>query len=180
MKILLAKLIFVFTTSAILFCACPNNEDANQASNNANRGNTANNSNNNAPNDDVEELGKIVKLPFLPEEAVWRETNLNNQNSGNRVPAPNEKKLIGVLRFSPADAQGLITQAEKYNPSKTATIDVETWFPAELIAQSQLSGDETLKGTTYAANDFFQNSYNNGKLFRIEDTNYFVLEMVSN
>ncbi len=180
MKILLAKLIFVFTTSAFLFCGCPNSKDANQASNNANQVNIANNFNNNAVNYDIEEFGKIVRLPFLPEEAVWRETNLNTQSSENRIPAPNEKKLIAVLKFLPADARALIAQAEKYSPSEAATIDVETWFPAELIAQSQLSGDETLKGTTYAANDFFQNTHKNGKLFRIEDTNYFVLELISN
>ncbi len=91
MKILLAKLIFVFTTSAFLFCGCPNSKDANQVSNTSKQGSTANDFSNNAPNDDIEELGKIVRLPFLPEEAIWRETNLNTQSSENRIPAPNEK-----------------------------------------------------------------------------------------
>jgi hypothetical protein len=36
-----------------------------------------------------------------------------------------------------------------------------------------------LKGAAYAANDFLQSPYNNGKLTRINDTNYFVLELFS-
>lgn len=172
MKILKVKLIFVFVASAILLCACPNREDANQAGN-ANRGNTANNSNTNtaAPEDDTEELGKIIALPLMPEEVLWRETSAEDTK---------RKKIIAVLKFSAQDAQNLVTQSEKYGPPKAENIDVETWFPAELVAQSQLSGDETLKGMSYGANAFFQNAYNNGKITRIEDTNYFILELNSN
>jgi hypothetical protein len=172
MKILPAKLIFIFTASAfLLLSACRSNEIAN-TSNNANRGNAANNSNKNSmtASDDVEELGKIIKLPFVPEEATWREINENAKR----------KKIIAVLKFAPADSQNLIVQAEKYSPTKTESIGVENWFPAELVAQSQLSGDETVRATTYAANDFFQNSYSNGRLSRIEQTSYFVLELTSN
>lgn len=179
MKFTFAKLVFVFTVSAFLLCACPGGENSNQSANNANRGNAAGNSNNNSASDDVEELGRIIKLPFTPEEATWRETNPNTQNTSNRIPAPNEKKLIAVLKFSPADAQALIAQAEKHGAPKVEKLNVETWFPAELIAKSQLSGDETLQATTYAANDFFQNAYSGGKLFRIDETNYFVLEMTA-
>lgn len=171
MKILPALLFFVFAAGAIFFSACSGGEIANTSSN-ANRGNAANtfNKNTSAASDDVEELGKIIKLPVVPEEATWRELS----------EGAKRKKIIAVLRFAPADAQNLVAQAEKYSPAKTESIGVESWFPAELVAQSQLSGDETVKATTYAANDFFQNSYNSGRFSRIEETSYFVLEIISN
>ena len=130
-----------------------------------------------AARDDVDELGKTVKLPFAPTEAVYTENNLNTQNSEPRVPAPNDRKLVAVLKFAAADAAQISANAEKYKPPVAAGVDAEMWFPPELIAKSQESGDEALKGTEYAANDFVQSPYSNGKLTRINDTNYFVLEL---
>lgn len=120
-----------------------------------------------AARDDVDELGKTIKLSFAPEEAVYTETDPNNQN----------RRLVAVLKFAPADANAISTNAGKYKPSVAVDIDAETWFPPELIAKSGESGDEALKGTEYAANDFLQPPYSNGKLTRINDTNYFVLEL---
>ena len=56
------------------------------------------------------------------------------------------------------------------------TIENETWFPDDLIAYGEMSGDDTLKGTSYAANAFLQDPFNEGRVVRIEGTNYFVLE----
>ncbi len=78
--------------------------------------------------------------------------------------------------FNAEDAGQIVSQAEKYQPAAAAQIDAENWFPAELIAQSQLSGDETLKGTSYAAGDFLQPPFNTGRITRIDNTDYFVLE----
>ncbi len=132
------------------------NQNANTAANSAN-------SNVAATKDDLEEFGKIVKLPFTPEEVTWRETK--------------DKKIIAVLRFSAADAQNLIKQIEKQKQSAPVEINAENWFPPELIAKSQQSGDETLKGKEYAADDFFLAPFNKGKITRIDDTNYFILEL---
>ena len=112
-----------------------------------------------------------IKLPFHPEEAVWRE------ETPGKTPAPTDKKLIAVLRFSKDNADKVTAQAEKYKPGADVKINTESWFPAELIAQSQTSGDETLKGISYPANDFFNTPYTDGKISRIEGTEYFVLEL---
>ncbi len=124
--------------------------------------------------DDIEELGKIIKLPFVPEEATYTEINLNDNNS-----AAKNRKLVAVLKFSAQSANQIVAQAEKYNPPAPADIDAENWFPPELVAKSQETGDEFLKGAAYAANDFLQSPYINGRLTRINDTNYFVLEFFS-
>jgi hypothetical protein len=126
--------------------------------------------------DDIDELEMLVKMPFHPEEAVWREDVLGKAGD-SRVPGPTDKKLTAVLRFPKEDAGKITAQAEKYKAAAPETINTEKWFPAELIAQSQTSGDETIKGSSYPANDFFNVPYTDGKITRIEGTDYFVLEL---
>ena len=171
MKCLPTKLICGFLLSIFLFSACVKNETDKNANLPTNQTTNYNNDNKTPPMDDVEELERIIKLPFHPEEATWRETDLNAPNG--------EKKLTVVLKFLPEDANKIVAQAEKYKPAESLDIDAEDWFPAELIAQSQISGDINLKGKSYAANDFFQSPYTNGKVTRIDDTDYFVLELTS-
>ena len=167
MKNFQSKLFLVFLTSAILVSACGKSETANQKTNSANQVSNTN-ANSNLTKDDAEELTKSVNLPFTPEEVVWRETNSSNT-----------KKLIAVLKFSPQDTQAIVAQIEKQGAAAPAELDAEDWFPPELIAKSQESGDEILHGNAYAANDFYSESYKNGKITRINDTSYFVLELTN-
>lgn len=170
--------IFVALTIVFIFTACPSNNNKTSNSNSANR--AANSSTNaNAVKDDIEELEMLIKLPLHPEEARWLEESLGKVGD-NRVPAPTDKKLVAVLRFLEEDANKIVAQAEKQKPATPNIINTESWFPAELIAQSQLSGDETLKGSSYPANDFFNAPYLNGKFTRIEGTDYFILELFAN
>ena len=165
MKIFRTKLFFVFLAGLFLLAACGKSENTNQKTNVSNQ--TANsNPNANLTNDDAEEFSKIVNLPVMPEEVAWRETNRENQ-----------KKLIAVLKFSAADAQTVVAQAEKRRPAASSEVDAENWFPPELVAQSQQSGDAAIKGSAYAADDFLLEPYKNGKMTRIDGTNYFVLEL---
>ena len=140
--------------------------------------NTANNQANQAK-DDALELSKIINLPYVPaEEAVFREENVGEKS--NQTAAANRKKLIAVLKFSDTDTEKIVAQSDQYPPAPApAKLDVESWFPPELIAVSQESGDESLKGISYPANDFYSETYNNGKITRINNTDYFVLELFS-
>ena len=180
MKIARTIFVFVFAAAIFFLCACGVNENRNQNPQlpNTNQANVAN-ANAELPKDNVEELARIIKLPFTPEEVVWRDDNLNVGSHENRQPAPNDKKLVAVLRFSASDANQITAQAGKYKPPVQEEIDAESWFPAELIAKTQLSGDETLKGITYAAKDFLQPPFVNGKITRVAETDYFVLELTS-
>lgn len=132
-----------------------------------------------APKDNVEDLANIIKLNVEPEEATYAETNLNDQHGEQNLPGPNEKKLVAVLKFSPEKAAQIIAQAEKYQPPAASETSAESWYPAELTAQSQLTGDGTIKGITYSAQDFMQAPYRNGKLTKIDNTNYFILELIT-
>lgn len=164
MKFYRAKLSLGLALVTLFFGACGGIEKTNV--NSAPQVANANSTANVAAKDNIEELGKIIKLPTAPEEATYNESNANG------------KKLVVVLRFSEEQANQISTQSEKYKTPAPADIDAETWFPPELIAKSQETGDSALKGVEYAPNDFLQAPFSKGKLTRINDTNYFVLELV--
>lgn len=171
-----APKIFIALLFAALFAASCSSSETENSNSNSRTANSANSSNSNAVKDDIDELELTIKIPFHPEEVVWREDVLG-KTGDSRVPAPTDKKLTAVMRFLKDDAAKITAQAEKYKPATPATINTEKWFPAELIAQSQTSGDETVKGSSYPANDFLNPPYSDGKLTRIEGTDYFVLEL---
>lgn len=173
----LSPKIFTALLIAALFTACASNGTEN-SNTNKQTANAANSNDSSSVKDDIEELEMTIKMPFHPEEAVWREDVLG-KTGDNRVASPTDKKLTAVLRFLKDDAAKVTAQAEKYKPAATASINTEKWFPAELIAQSQTSGDETIKGLSYPANDFLNPPYSDGKITRIEGTDYFVLELVA-
>lgn len=147
---------------AIFLNACT----ASESNTNTNAKKPANtNANAETTKDDLEEFGKIVNLPAQPEEVTWRESA--------------DKKILAVLKFSASDANTVVSQIEKQKPAQNAEINPENWFPPELIAQSQQSGNETLKGKEYSAADFFLAPYAKGKITRIDETNYFILDLSS-
>jgi hypothetical protein len=106
----------------------------------------------------------LINVPYESDEVFWKED-------------VDHKKLIAVLRFPQGEANRLISDAEKIHPAQQVTITPESWFPAELEAQSEMSPDDTLSGQAYAANAFFQDPYNQGRITHIQDTDYFILEL---
>lgn len=165
-----AKFILALVLFALLSIACLSPANTNT---NSGPGNTAP-ANSSIARDKPEELDLIIVLPIETEDAVWREDAVN-------ITAPDNsryiKKLTVVLKYPPLEAGKLATLIANAGPATPASINAETWFPAELIAQSEMSGDDTLKGNSYPAKDFFQTPYNDGKVTRIEGTDYFVLEL---
>lgn len=145
-----------------------NESDNNKPASNISVSN-ASESNKNTAIDNAGELSLLVKLPFEPEEVAWKET---------AVPqSQNEKKLSAVIRFSPEDTKKLISQIENQKTAEPVTIKPELWYPAELLNLGELNGDDTLKGLAYSAQDFMLPPYTGGRIARIENTEYFVLEL---
>ena len=168
---------FIFVGQILVGCNAGENQyDASQGSS-ANQSVNARvyNENANSVRDTVEELELTIKLPAHPEEVLWREDKSGDSNN----TAPASKKLTAILKFTAEDAAKIVAQAETHQPATHAQIETEIWFPAELKAQSELSGNETLRGNSYAAKDFLQPPYEAGKLTRLENSNYFVLELSS-
>lgn len=181
MKLSSAKLFPVLFLMIFLISGCGENENSNNANTSAANDQSAilKNDNANISKDNVEELDKIINLRIQPEEATWREDNLDKLSDNDNSSLSQGKKLTIVLKFSAEDAQKIIEQIDKTKQSFASDVDAESWFPPELIAKSQESGDENLKGTSYAADEFLREPYKNGKITRINDTDFFVLELTS-
>lgn len=166
------KSIWLLFLSVILSISCGNQAESNgNGKANSNSANVAGSENSCASNDDVAALGNQALLPFVPEEVVWCEENAKDSDN---------KKLTAVMKFTEEDAKNLVAQAEKHRAAEAVEVGTEQWFPLELNAQSRLSGNETLKGNAYAPTDFIQLPYKNGRLIKIENSNYFILELSTN
>ncbi len=130
----------------------------------------------NTAEDDENKLEDLVKLPFTPEENVWRVAKPGKDANSNRVPGPNDYQLTAVLKFSDEDKAALLESLGGKAPFPT-TVAPESWFPAELIAKGETSGDSTLKGVAYPATNFLKTPYSEGNLIQINETDYFVLRL---
>ena len=136
--------------------------------NTAVNGNVSNSSTaaNTGPQDNAEELALLVKLPVEPEEVAWKED-------------PAKKQLVAVLRYSPENAGKLAAEIEKAGQPAVEDLPVESWYPAELVAQGELTGESTVKGQSFPAEAFLSPPYTKGKITRIENTDYFILQISS-
>lgn len=168
--LLAPRILLTLTITASIF-GCGLGSGANSA-NNTPKAIQAPAANSNSIKDDTDELETLVKLPFHPEESAWRDDQL-----GEKSPGQAYRKLIAVLRFSKADALKVAALTEKGGTGTSEVINIEPWFPAELVAQSQTSGDETIKGTSFPATEFLNPPFTGGKITRVEGTDYFVLEL---
>ncbi len=118
------------------------------------------------PKDNVDELMILVQLPFQPEEVAWKEN-------------AEKKTFVAVIRFSSENATKMAAEAAKNGQPANETLTVETWYPAELIAQGELTGESTVKGQTYPAEAFLNPPYTKGRITRIENTDYFIFQASS-
>ena len=157
-----ALLLLLLITSLLTGCSAPanNNNAGNSAA--ANASNIAHT----GPKDNIEEFGLLVRLPFEPEEVAWEEK-------------PEQKKLTAVIRFSSENAEKMSSEIAKIGQPSPETVTVESWYPNELIAQGELTGESTVKGQSYPAASLLNPPYTTGKITRIENTDYFILQISS-
>ena len=157
-----AVLIILVALQILTSCSNPNGNSNVANASAANASNTAQT----GPKDNIEELGMLVRLPFVPEEVAWEEK-------------PDQKKLVAVLRFSPENASKMAAEVAKNGQPSADTLTVESWYPNELIAQGELTGESTVKGRSYPAEPFLNPPYTKGKITHVENTDYFILQISS-
>jgi len=157
----IANFSIVMIAALSIACGSPEKKSANSplATNQTNE-------NFNTARSNVEELRLVATIPYEAEDVAWKEDKAN-------------KKLVAVLRFAAADSAKIVAEAERIKPPEAAAVSSEPWFPPELIAQSEMSGDDILRGKVYAADQFFLDQYSTGRIIRIENTDYFVLELAA-
>ncbi|MGI8669103.1 MAG: hypothetical protein ACR2J3_04545, partial [Aridibacter sp.] len=116
--------------------------------------NTNINSNANVAEDNEVKLREKIRFPYEPiGDSPWQEDTKSVPN-----------KLTAVLKFSEEDTQKLLEKVRAENKDFVVNLDAESWFPAELIAKGDATGDNTLKGIRYSAKNFLKPPYLNGNL----------------
>jgi hypothetical protein len=156
-----ALLLILLASQILPSCSSPsgNNNIANTAANSSNTAQVG-------PKDNIEEFGLLVRLPFEAEEVTWQEK-------------PEQKKLTAVIRFSPENAAKMAAEVAKNGQPTDDTLTVESWYPNELIAQGELTGESMVKGKSYPAETFLNPPYTKGKITHVENTDYFILQISS-
>jgi len=116
--------------------------------------------------DNSEELATHVKMPFEPEDLAWKEYQ---RQDGRR--------LVAVFQLTEEDSKKLIESASRIRSGVPAMLSSENWFPKELTTQNEMSGGSGIQATAYPADEFFQPPYTEGTFSRVDNTNFFVLEV---
>jgi hypothetical protein len=162
------KYLSLLVVCAFLFLnSCTNPETTNSNSNQSNPEVIQENAI--VTKDDAMELATIIKLPFELDDAVWYEAEI--EGSG--------KKLRAFILFYKEDEAAFMSQPNKAKPLEYIEFDLEKWFPGEMVAQSDIAGDQKLKGLVYPADEFFNETYKKGRLVRVEGTDFFLLELTN-
>ena len=150
----------LFFTLVITSCSAPagNSSSANTAEENrvASVPNKA--------NDKAEELGMLLNFALEPEDIVW------HQNE-------KQKKIVAVFRLDEENTKKLTDQLAARSPGSAKSVTVEDWFPPELIAGGEATDASTVDGTAYPADDFYQPPFSLGTITRINNTDFFVIEV---
>ena len=151
----------VLLFSALVFASCSAPAD------NSAPANTATNrvaSVPNKANDKAEELGMLVNFTLEPEDIVWKQSET-------------PKKIVAVFRLDEEESKKLADQLSSRSTGAARSVTVEDWFPPELIAGGEATGASTVDGTAYPADDFYQAPFSQGTITRINNTDFFVLEI---
>lgn len=152
---------FIISTGTLSSCSGP--DTANTASNSVNQ---ASANSQRMGNDSAEELGSLIQMPFEPEEVTWRTSEANGR-----------KRLVAVVLLTEEDHRAFA--AKHGSAGNDVQVNVERWFPVELITMGETSGEMTIGGKASPAAEFYQDPYIGGNVIFIPDTNYLVLDLQS-
>ena len=117
-------------------------------------------------NDKPEELGMLINFTLEPEDILWRQTET-------------PRKVVAVFRLAEEDTKKLADSLSARSPGAARSVAVEDWFPTELVAGGEATGGSSVDGTAYPADEFFQPPFTQGTITRVNDTDFFVLELTA-
>ncbi len=158
---------FILLIGLLFLVACAEEPNANDA--NSNQTQEKISTSKSEVSDDFVILGERVKLPFEPDDVKWQEETFENG-----------KKITAVIKFYREDIDKLLTMLEKVEVNEAVGIEPEEWFPDEIKAQAEQTGDATMRGTYYKTTTFQQEPFTKGTLVRITNTDYFILYLSTN
>lgn len=108
----------------------------------------------------------LINFTLEPEDIVWQHSE-------------SPKKIVAVFRLEPEDTKKLADQLSSKGEGAARSVNVEDWFPTELIAGGESTGGSSVDGTAFPADEFFQAPFTQGTITRVNDTDFFVLELIA-
>ncbi len=120
---------------------------------------------------DVNELRRLVNLPYEPRSAIWQRRARGSGESA--APGPTDWSVVCVLELSEGDAARLVADATGRRPAAAKKVKVLEWFPEEV--RRRAGDDQMLEGEGLDAGPFYKSPLTNGSLVRVPGTNYFIL-----
>lgn len=113
-----------------------------------------------------EELGLLIKIPFESDEIddiAWKQD-------------ADTKAIIAVIRLTPDGIKRANSEIFKGQTVGRGAIDVRSWFPKELITNSEMNGDADLEGAMLPIDAFVQPPFTKGRIIKIDNTDHYVIE----
>lgn len=159
-------LLFLFSYIGV-FSGC-SGPAANSASNNANAGTALAQTGKEGVSDNPQELAALITFTLEPDDLAWKEFPAKD---GQR------KRVLAVFQFGPEETRKLVERVAKIRPAKQVSLTIEKWFPTELTTQSEMNSDEGIPAVSYAADEFYLEPFTEGTLSRVDNTDFFVLEL---
>lgn len=117
-----------------------------------------------------EELGLLMRVPFESDEIediAWKSN-------------PDSRSLVAVIRLTEDGAKRADAEVFQGRSNGRGSIDVKSWFPKELLTKSEMNGDADLDGTLLPIDALILPPYNSGRVVKIDDSEYYVIEMSAN
>ncbi len=114
-----------------------------------------------------------------PIEAKWTADTLDN--SKGAIPGPTDYRLTTLLKYDEKGAKELVKILEAETDERSlGNTDINEWFPKEVKKEAKTLDDRSfLEGAKYQPDSFLRAPYTGGKLVRVGETNYFVLNLFS-
>lgn len=119
----------------------------------------------------IDELVRTLKLKHRPTQADWIEEKLGTGDDS--IPGPTDYRLVAVMKYSTAEATQIVEEAEKNGKALSGTTEIEDWFPEEL----KKNRSEEISCFKYSSDGFINSPYSGGTLFRVKETNTFILRL---
>lgn len=163
-----SALIVVFLFIQLLSGCSTQSTNSNSTTNNANSRTASAEPEKEGVKDNAEELAALITFSLETEDLSWKE-----------FPAKGDqrRRILAVFQLSPEDTKKLVERAARIRPAKQASLATEKWFPTELTTQSEMNSDEGIPAVSYAADEFYLEPFTEGTLSRVDNTDFFVLEL---
>jgi hypothetical protein len=113
-------------------------------------------------NTNINEISKLINLPYRPISVSWQTTEIGDPND-MRVPGPADWSLDAVLLFSKSQVKDILSKSKK--------IQDDSKYLLNTINKNLLEKNDVMDKEVYQADIFAKTPLLDGIIVRIKNTN---------